>query len=239
MRNCAIVAAVGFDSTRHQRIVRFAHTDSTGSYVIGNLPKIPYFVIAWARGYKAELYDNVHRFEDATQVTPDASGINFALSRKDSAGHSIVGVIRSGLGTPLSGAAVNVSSLDGSLVGSAVSLPDGGFIMEGLAPGTYSLSASSETGAVVSQNVDLSGGSQNNIGLTLPVAAGLRGDVNGDGVYTGADVVIITNEVFLGRSQAVDRAAVDMNCDGILTGSDVVIALNLVFLGRDTGVCGF
>ncbi len=235
---CAVVAAVGFDSVHHHRIVRFAHTDSTGSYTIGNLPRIPYFVIAWARGYIAELYDNVHRFEDATQVTPDASGIDFVLERRDSTGHSLAGIIRTNFGTPLPGAVLEISDWNGSLSGVALALPDGGFMLEGLAPGNYSLRASADAGTSASRPVDLSGGSNANFDVALAAPSNLRGDVNSDGLYDASDVVSILNGVFLGAMSG-DPLAADLDCDGLLTASDVVLELNQVFLGATAGVCGY
>ncbi len=235
----AIVAAVGFDSVHNHRIVRFAHTDSTGNYVIGGLPKIPYFVLAWARGYFGEIYDNVRRFEDATKVTPDASGINFALTQKPDSGNSVAGLVRSSIGAPLPGVWVNVSDGSNSVVGAGVSLPDGGFIIDGLAAGTYTISATNDAGATVSQSVDLSGGSVSNLTLTLAGSANLRGDLNRDGVYTSADVVLILNAAFLGEVGNIDPMAADVDCDGFLTSSDVVREMNFVFLGQSSPICGF
>jgi hypothetical protein len=236
---CAVVAAVGFDSTFGHRIVRFAHTDSTGNYIIGGLPRIPYFVIAWARGYFAEIYDNVRRFEEATKVTPDAAGINFALGRKhrDSTTHSLTGVVSSSANTPLGGVFVEVRDGGGQTVAAALTLPDGGFVLEGLAPGGYTVSAVLE-GAGVLHNVDLSGGSVANVSLTLPVAGALRGDLNGSGIYEASDAVLLLNAVFLGQP-LTDFAAADLNCDGSLTPVDAVIELQLVFLGQGSAVCGF
>jgi len=234
---CALVAAVGYDSTFHHRIIRFAHTDSTGNYAIGGLPKIPYFVIAWARGYFAEIYDNVRRFADATKVTPDASGIDFALARKFDIGHSLTGIVQSSANTPLAGALVQVSDGSGSIVNAALSLPDGGFLLDGLASGSYTVSAATDE-ASASQNVDLSGGSLAGLSLTLPSGTVLRGDINQNGTYEPADVVLLLNAVFLGQAIA-DRMSADLNCDGNLTPADAVVELQLVFLGQTAGVCGF
>ncbi|HXF49967.1 MAG TPA: carboxypeptidase regulatory-like domain-containing protein [Verrucomicrobiae bacterium] len=237
---CAVVAAIGFDSTFHHRIVRYAHTDSTGNYVIEGLPRIPYFVVAWARGYLGEIYDNVRRFAEATKVTPDASGINFALERKnrDSTALSLAGVVQSNASIPLTGAFVQVTDDGGSTVNAGLSLPDGGFMIEGLVPGNYTVSASLDA-ASVSQNVDLSGGSVAGVSLTLPVEAALRGDINQNGTYEPSDVVLLINGVFSDSGLLPDRAAADVNCDGKLSPADVVAALQLVFTGQSTAVCGF
>lgn len=235
----AVVAAVGFDSSRHHLIIRFAHTDSSGAYELTGLPKIPFILIAAARGFFAEIFDNVQRFEDATLVTPDASGINFALARRDSSGHAVSGIVQSNMAGPLPGALVSISlSAGGPVAGTAVTLPDGGFIIEGLDPGVYILAATTEQGSV-SQSIDLSGGSLAGVSLTLPASTVLRGDINGDGSYQPSDVVMLLNGVFIDPSTLPDRAAADLNCDGDLTPSDVVAELQLVFLGQSAAVCGF
>lgn len=236
---CALVAAVGFDSSEHHPIIRFAHTDSSGNYELAGLPKIAYFVLAWAHGYFGEIYDNVHRFEDATKVTPDASGINFALTKKPPSGNSVAGIVRSGIGAPLSGVLVKVLDAGGSVAGTGVTLPDGAFMIEGLSPVTYTLSAVRDDGASASQPIDLSGGSLPNLSLTLGGNGSLRGDVNRDGMYNASDVVMLLNAVFLGELAGVDPLAADLNCDGIFTAADVVDELNLVFMGNSSGVCGF
>ncbi|MGH8005045.1 MAG: carboxypeptidase regulatory-like domain-containing protein, partial [Limisphaerales bacterium] len=235
---CAVVAAVGFDSTFHHRIIRFAHTDSTGNYVIAGLPKIPYFVIAWARGYFAEIYDNVRRFEDATKVTPDASGINFALEKRDSTARSLAGIVQTNANTPLGGALVQAVDGGGSVVGAALSLPDGGFMLDGLASGSYTVSAATDE-VSVSQNVDLSGGSLAGRSFTLPSGTVLRGDINQNGTYEPADVVLLMTGAFNDPNTLPDRAAADINCDGQLTPADVVAELLLVFGGQSSVACGF
>ncbi len=58
----------------------------------------------------------------------------------------------------------------------------------------------------------------------------LKGDLNGDGVLTSADVVQLINCVFLGTGNC-DNIFVDATCDSTLNASDVVISLNAVFLG--------
>lgn len=65
---------------------------------------------------------------------------------------------------------------------------------------------------------------------TAPVSL-LKGDVNGDSILTGADIVKTLNATFLGSCFKAPFGAGDVNCDGILTGADIVILLNMVFLG--------
>lgn len=58
----------------------------------------------------------------------------------------------------------------------------------------------------------------------------VAGDINNDGAFTPADVVLELNCVFSGTC-ALPTAAYDMNCDGLLTPADVVILLTLTFSG--------
>jgi len=60
--------------------------------------------------------------------------------------------------------------------------------------------------------------------------ANARGDMNGDGIYTAADVVMVLNCAFLDFGNC-EICFTDVNCDGIKTASDVVLELNKVFLG--------
>lgn len=56
-----------------------------------------------------------------------------------------------------------------------------------------------------------------------------RGDLNGDGMPTSVDVVLLLNCVFLGEGTC-SLCFSDVNCDGALTPVDVVLELNKVFL---------
>lgn len=60
--------------------------------------------------------------------------------------------------------------------------------------------------------------------------ASTRGDLNGDGFLTSADVVLELNLVFLGQVPPAGAAEGDVNCDGVLTSVDVVMLLNKTFL---------
>ena len=78
-----------------------------------------------------------------------------------------------------------------------------------------------------------SGGSRKiGIGFWYGVVAcaNVKGDMNGDLVYTGSDVILLLNCAFLGTGSC-NPCFADVNCDGILTGSDVVLITNRAFLG--------
>jgi len=57
-----------------------------------------------------------------------------------------------------------------------------------------------------------------------------KGDMDGDGNLTSADVVLMLNCAFLGIGTC-DPCFADLDCDGVLTATDVVIELNMVYLG--------
>lgn len=57
------------------------------------------------------------------------------------------------------------------------------------------------------------------------------GDVNGDGILSPSDIVLLINHVFLAVSVDPPEVA-DINCDGNSTPADVVLGLNAVFLGQ-------
>lgn len=56
-----------------------------------------------------------------------------------------------------------------------------------------------------------------------------KGDLNGDSIFTPADVVLELNCVFIGTGPC-DTCLVDVNCDGTNSPADVVIELNATFL---------
>ncbi len=60
--------------------------------------------------------------------------------------------------------------------------------------------------------------------------ARILGDLNGDGVFSPADVVLQLGCVFLGSGNCT-FCFTDLNCDGNLTPADVVLELSAVFLG--------
>jgi len=75
------------------------------------------------------------------------------------------------------------------------------------------------------------GGSGTILRTSQPFACpAARGDMNGDGMLTSPDVVLLLNCAFLGEGVCYSCYS-DVNCDGVLTPADVVLELNKVFLG--------
>jgi hypothetical protein len=59
-----------------------------------------------------------------------------------------------------------------------------------------------------------------------------RGDLDGDGVLTGTDVVLILNYAFLGTLPPTGGLfAADLDCSGAVNSPDVILLLNSAFLG--------
>jgi len=54
------------------------------------------------------------------------------------------------------------------------------------------------------------------------------GDMNGDGTFSAADIVLLVNCAFL-QTGTCGFAMTDLNCDGQLTGADIVLELGWVF----------
>jgi hypothetical protein len=55
--------------------------------------------------------------------------------------------------------------------------------------------------------------------------AGVRGDLNNDGIVSAADLVMMTNMILGKRAQT---AAADLNGDGSVSAADYVMLVNLI-----------
>jgi len=58
----------------------------------------------------------------------------------------------------------------------------------------------------------------------------VRGDINGDGLLSAADVVALLNIIFQSNPPPTP-ALHDLNCDGNISAADLVLLLNVVFMG--------
>ena len=97
------------------------------------------------------------------------------------------------------------SGYDLRLVGCKISKPVGGYIYQGsiCAPNSYSYIGEIEI---------------------VPMS-GMRGDVNGDGIVSGADVTALYNVLL---DDAVVAGDADVNGDGVVSGSDVTALYNIL-----------
>jgi hypothetical protein len=59
----------------------------------------------------------------------------------------------------------------------------------------------------------------------------VRGDVNGSGEISSADIIFLVNFVFKAGTPPVPVAAGDVNKDGFINASDVIYLVNFVFKG--------
>lgn len=128
----AVVRVVDANET----LLGLAGTDANGSYTIGNLPPGSFTVIASAPDFGSAL----------TGVTLQPGGnvpnVNFTLTPNPG---SLSGLVSNGAnGAPLPGATVVVRQATGSgvIAATVTSGPDGNFLVQGLAPGSYTVTAS-------------------------------------------------------------------------------------------------
>ncbi len=134
----AVVVALGGD-WRH-RMFRYTFTDDDGTYLLDGLPQAPFKVFSAARGYIGEFYDNVTYIGDATPVTPNADGIDFALTARELGYRSFGGYVTGPEGITTEGAVV-YALIDGQIVGATITDLDGYYIFDGIEPGTYGVTA--------------------------------------------------------------------------------------------------
>jgi hypothetical protein len=220
----AIVFAISFG-----RNWGFDFTDSVGAYTIQGLQTDDYYVYAFACGYVGEFYDGVYTWEEATLVTPDAYNIDFSLGTCGSWGGSVSGVINSN-GSPVEGAFV-YAEVSGEVRGFARSSTDGGYVINGLLPGTYTVTASMvmyhdgsypDPVGVVSGNVD---------GINIDLPSVRVGDVTGEGTINVTDVIFLINYLYIGGPAPVPLMTGDVNCDGVVNTVDVIYIINYLYIG--------
>ena len=113
-----------------------------GTYRIGGVKSGLYYVLAWARGYVAEFYDNAHRIGAAKPVpvnAPNVVGpINFSLRPRHHGFFAITGQVVDPQGQPVEGALV-VAETDSEEVATVPTDGFGSFVMADLPDGTYKL----------------------------------------------------------------------------------------------------
>jgi len=138
-----------FDASTNDRLATAGKTDLAGYYAIGGVRpgqvKIYFSASEGAGGlYAAEFYNNKLSLPtaDGVTVSADQTTANIdAVLASGTAGGTIAGHVRDYQGNPISGAGIQVFSLDGSnclLVGFS-SDADGAFSLGGLVPGGYKL----------------------------------------------------------------------------------------------------
>jgi hypothetical protein len=206
----------------------FDFADSAGAYVIQGLQMDDYYLYAFAPGYIGEFYDGVYTWEEATLVIPDAYDIDFYLAPCGSGGGSISGTINSD-GLPIEDAFVYAEA-SGQVKGFARSSTEGGYIISGLAPGSYTVSASKVLyhDASYPDPVEIGSGKVSGIDIELPPIQ--VGDVTGNGLVDIGDVIFLINYLFIEGPAPDPLMTGDVNCDGMVDTGDVIYIINYLYL---------
>lgn len=206
----------------------FNFTDSVGSYAIEGLQTADYYVLALAPGYIGEFYDDVYTWEEATLVTPDAYGIDFSLSPFDTGAGIISGGISSN-GSSVEGAFV-YAEVGGEVKGFARSSYGGGYVINGLLPGVYTVSASmvSYHDGTYPEPVVIGSGKVGEIDIDLPPVK--IGDVTGEGSVDIGDVIYLINYLYISGPAPDPVITGDVNCDGAVNIADVIYLINYLYI---------
>ncbi len=125
--------------------IYFANTDSEGRYLLGPLPADAYYVVADARDFFPEFYDNVFWLDQASPVevaeSDTMNGVNFSLKAMGQATGAIAGRVLNQEGLPVYAASVDVFSFSNPfLFGWAETDESGNYTVTGLGSGEYIVS---------------------------------------------------------------------------------------------------
>ncbi|MFA5033191.1 MAG: carboxypeptidase regulatory-like domain-containing protein [bacterium] len=148
-------------------------TDINGKYTINGLDSVKYSIYAWAPGYIGEFYDTSLAWEMATEVTPTADDIDFALAPASKNGKAgINGKITSNKGNPLENVmvyAINTTKGEDE-VGCTRTSPNGRYIIDKLPAGSYTIKTSVpfHNTSNYSQSVNVHNNTISNINISMP-----------------------------------------------------------------------
>jgi hypothetical protein len=165
----AVVVAIGGNG---HRMFRYTFTDDNGTYTLDGLSNIPYKVFSAARGFVGEFYNNVTNINDATPVTPNATGINFALATSNPGPRALGGYVSTPDG--ICAGSVVYASVNGQIVDITVSDLDGYYSFEGIEPSTFTVSVVSVDGdGQIDQPVDAAFSDVGNANIVItPLSTG-------------------------------------------------------------------
>jgi hypothetical protein len=139
--NATVVAMPVNRPNRPHRAV----TDADGRFEIAGLTAGTYVVLAGAKGYMAEYYDNTRSWKKAqvfrVDGTTDVADIDFALAVQPMGGYTITGKVSTRTGEP-AGFSLVLISAQGSAQAAAVCEEDGQFHLAQIPGDLYDVSAS-------------------------------------------------------------------------------------------------
>ena len=115
------------------------------------------------------------------------------------------------------------------VAGYARSSSEGGYVINGLLPGTYTVSASmvSYYDATYPDPVEVDYGKASGVNIDLPPVQ--VGDVTGEGVVDLADIVFLINYLYQGGEPPNPMEVGDLNCDGVVNVGDIVYLINFLY----------
>jgi large repetitive protein len=116
----------------NETIVGIGTTDSNGNYSIGNLPTGTFQVSVYAPNYSS-LISGI-----TTSPGSVITGADYQLVPNPGA---IAGQVTDQNGNPLNGVTIIVRTTNGAFIGSVVTSPAGNYIVNNLAPGSYTVTA--------------------------------------------------------------------------------------------------
>lgn len=159
----------------------FALTNALGEYTLSGLAPGKYIVLAWARHFILEFYDNARHWREATPVVveegAETGGINFSLAAGQRGPYRIAGRVtrgNSGLGE---GHAAVYALANGVTIASAVADANGAFALEEVPAGEYKLLSSGPGGTAYFGGTDehnatsltlANGANISNVNINLP-----------------------------------------------------------------------
>ncbi len=168
-------------------------TGEDGSFSLRNLPSGTYFVLAWAKGFQGEFFDNVRNWREATPVEVNApnvtSDVSFYLSPVAEGAYSIAGRVLSHNGNqPLDHVFVYARGHSGA-TGFAVTDENGNYRIAGIPAGHYRIFAvrvgfwqQAPSGTLDDDSLDVtvgSGESADNATITMAEVGFTRVETNG------------------------------------------------------------
>ncbi len=159
------ISGTTIDILQGANIVASTTTDPQGNFLVSNLAAQTYTVIASAPNYQASQ-------QTATVVLPPepTTTVNFTLSINPG---SITGSVLSSSSSPIAGATIAVTySSGGAPIAQAATATDGSYTIANLAPGAYTVSATSLFSQTSTQGATVTAGVTTSVNFTLQPSPG-------------------------------------------------------------------